>query len=49
LLELAVSEFMRERSYWLKAGMLETVDSKSKSKPSIMEVPKERGEEELEE
>lgn len=38
---------MRERSWLAKGTMFETVDSKSKSKPSITDCPKGRGEEEL--
>jgi hypothetical protein len=40
---------IRLRSWLPKAGMFETVDSKSKSNPSITAVPKGRGAEELEE
>ena len=44
-----MSVFMRLRSWFANAGILDTVDSKSKSKPLITEVPKGRGALELEE
>jgi len=44
-----VSASIRLRSWLPKAGMLETVVSKSKSNPSITDLPKGRGADELEE
>ena len=46
---LLLSASIRDRSCCPKAGMLETVDSKSKSKPSTTLVPNGRGDDELDE